>query len=414
MFIPKLIVCLKEGYSRKIFFHDLIAGITVGVVAIPLAMAFAIASGVSPDRGLFTAVVAGFFISLLGGSRVQIGGPTGAFVVILYGIVQKHGFEGLAIATLLAGILLILMGLFRFGGAIKFIPHPVITGFTSGIAVIIFSSQIKDLFGLNITKLPSEFIDKWLAIINNFSSLNLYATLIGGLSLLTLILMRRFAPKVPSPIFIVIGSALASYAYNMPLETIGSRFGELPHSLPYPSLPAISLEKIRVLLPDAITIAFLGAIEALLSAVVADGMAGSNHKSNMELVGQGIANIASVIFGGFAATGAIARTATNVKSGAKTPIAGIIHAITILLCMWFFAGLASHIPLAALASILVITAWNMSEIDKFIHILKHKHSDIGVLLITFFLTILVDLTTAVVVGVIISTLPLLKKKHIEK
>jgi len=414
MFTPKLIVCLKEGYNRKTFLHDLIAGITVGVVAIPLAMAFAIASGVSPDRGLFTAVVAGFFISLLGGSRVQIGGPTGAFVVILYGIVQKHGFEGLAIATLLAGILLILMGLFRFGGAIKFIPHPVITGFTSGIAVIIFSSQIKDLFGLNIAKLPSEFIDKWLAIINNFSSLNLYATLIGGLSLLTLILMRRFVPKVPSPIFIVIGAALASYAYNMPIETIGSKFGELPHSLPYPSLPAISLEKIRVLLPDAITIAFLGAIEALLSAVVADGMAGSNHKSNMELVGQGIANIASVIFGGFAATGAIARTATNVKSGAKTPIAGIIHALTILLCMWFFAGLASHIPLAALASILVITAWNMSEIDKFIHILKHKHSDIGVLLITFFLTILVDLTTAVMVGVIISTLPLVKKKYIER
>lgn len=404
MFVPKLIVCLKEGYNGKIFLHDLAAGITVGIVAIPLAMAFAIASGVSPDRGLFTAVVAGFLISTLGGSRVQIGGPTGAFVVILYGIVQKQGLDGLLVATLLAGILLIMMGLFRFGSAIKFIPYPVITGFTSGIAVIIFSSQVKDFFGLPIANVPADFISKWYSYLSHFTYINSYATLVGIISLATLMLMRRFVPRIPAPIVIVIGSSLAVYYFGLPLETIGSRFGELPHTLPSPHLPPISFEKIRILLPDAFTIAFLGAIEALLSAVVADGMTGFSHKSNIELVGQGIANIASVLFGGIAATGAIARTATNIKSGARTPVAGIIHAITIFAAMWWLAPFAAHIPLAALAAILIMVSWNMAEIDHFIRLFRAPKADIWVLLLTFFLTVFVSLTVAVAVGMIVSTL----------
>jgi SulP family sulfate permease len=404
MFVPKLIVCLREGYSRKTFLHDLAAGVTVGIVAIPLAMAFAIASGVTPDRGLFTAIVGGFFISLLGGSRVQIGGPTGAFVVILYGIVQKHGYDGLAVATLLAGVLLILMGLLRLGTAIKFIPYPVITGFTSGIAVIIFSSQVKDFFGLRMAAVPSDFISKWLAYVLHAGSWNHYATFLATFSLLTLILMRRLTPRVPAPIAVVIGTAIAVSVLHLPVETIGSRFGEMPHSLPYPHIPVITLTHIRELLPDAFTIALLGAIEALLSAVVADGMTGYNHKSNIELVGQGIANIMSVVFGGIAATGAIARTATNIKSGARTPIAGIIHALTVFACLWWLAPFASQIPLAALAAILVMIAWNMSEFHHFIRLLHAPRSDLIILLLTFFLTVLVDLTTAVAVGVILSTL----------
>ncbi len=404
MFVPKLIVCLREGYNFRTFYHDLVAGVTVGIVAIPLAMAFAIASGVSPDRGLFTAVVAGFLISMLGGSRVQIGGPTGAFVVILYGIVQKQGLDGLMIATLLAGLLLVIMGLLRFGTAIKFMPYPVITGFTSGIAVIIFSSQMKDLLGLKIASVPAEFIAKWHSYAVHFSSMNVYAALISFVSLMALVLMRRFVPKIPSPIVVVIGASIAAYYLHMPVETIGDRFGELPHTLPSPHLPAITLEKVRALLPDALTIAFLGAIEALLSAVVADGMTGFSHKSNIELVGQGMANIVSVIFGGFAATGAIARTATNIKSGGKTPVAGMIHAMTILACMWLFAPLAGHIPFAALAAILVMVSWNMAEVHHFIRLFKAPKADFYALLITFFLTVLVDLATAVAAGVIFSTL----------
>lgn len=404
MFVPKLIVCLKEGYNRKIFLQDLAAGITVGVVAIPLAMAFAIASGVSPDRGLFTAVVAGFLISALGGSRVQIGGPTGAFVVILYGIVQKQGLDGLMISSFLAGILLMIMGFSRLGTAIKFIPYPVITGFTSGIAVIIFSSQIKDLFGLRMNNVPAEFIAKWTGYFSAFGTIDADTTLISCVSLIALILMRRFMPRLPSPIVVVIGASLAAYYLHIPAETIGSRFGELPHTLPAPHLPALSFEKIRILLPDAFTIALLGAIEALLSAVVADGMTGFNHKSNIELVGQGIANMVSVLFGGFAATGAIARTATNIKSGAKTPVAGMVHAITIFTCMWWFAPLAGHIPLAVLASVLVIVSWNMAEVQHFIRLFKAPKADVFVLLLTFLLTVLTSLTVAVAVGVIVSTL----------
>jgi sulfate permease, SulP family len=404
MLTPKLAVCLREGYSKKIFAQDCIAGVTVGIIAIPLAMAFAIASGVSPDRGLFTAIVAGFFISVFGGSRVQIGGPTGAFVVILYGIVQKHGYEGLAIATFMAGIILILMGLVRLGGAIKFIPYPVITGFTSGIAVIIFSSQVKEFFGMDIPSLPSEFLAKWHSYLLHITTLNPYTTLIGGISLVTLIGLRRFAPRLPAPLAVILGAGIASYLLHLPVETIGSRFGEMPHALPSMHLPQLSLEKIRLLLPDAFTIALLGAIEALLSAAVADGMTGHRHKSNTELLAQGIANVFSVLFGGIAATGAIARTATNIKSGAKTPVAGIIHALTVLVCLWWFAPYARYIPLSALAAILVIVAWNMSEMHHFLRLLSAPRADAATLLLTFLLTVLADLTTAVAVGTVFSTL----------
>ncbi len=404
MFVPKLIICLKEGYTRDTFWRDLTAGITVGIVAIPLAMAFAIASGVTPDRGLFTAVVAGFLISALGGSRVQIGGPTGAFVVILYGIVQRHGVDGLAVATLMAGVFLIIMGLCHFGTAIKFIPYPVITGFTSGIAVIIFSSQIKDFFGLKMANVPAEFLTKWHMYFLHAAEANPYTLLIGSVSLIALILMRRFFPRIPSPIVIVLGAGMAVYFLHLPVETVGSKFGDLPHTLPSPHMPHIDFDMVRLLLPDALTIALLGAIEALLSAVVADGMTGYYHKSNTELMAQGVANIASVLFGGIAATGALARTATNVKSGARTPVAGLIHACTIFACMWWFAPLARYIPLAALAAILIMIAWNMSEVHHFIRLFHAPKADVVVLLVTFFLTVLVDLTTAVAAGIIISTL----------
>lgn len=404
MLTPKLVICLQEGYSRKRFVQDTLAGVTVGIIAIPLAMAFAIASGVTPERGLYTAIVGGLLISLFGGSRVQIGGPTGAFVVILYGIVQKHGYDGLAIATFMAGVMLILMGFLRLGAAITFIPYPVITGFTAGIAVIIFSSQVKDFLGLTIPQPPADFLAKWQSYCLHLSSFTPSALLIASISLAALIVLRRVSPRVPAPLVVIVGAGLASYWLHLPVETIGSRFGDMPRSLPPLHLPSLPFSKIQLLLPDAFTIALLGAIEALLSAVVADGMTGYRHKSNTELLAQGIANVFSVLFGGIAATGAIARTATNIKSGAQTPIAGIIHALTILLCLWWFAPYARHIPLAALSAILVMVAWNMSEVHHFIRLLHAPRSDAAILLLTFFLTMLADLTTAVAVGTILSTL----------
>lgn len=408
-YIPKSVICLREGYSKKFFFNDLFAGMTVGIITIPLAMAFAIASGVPPERGLFTAIVAGFLISLLGGSRVQIGGPTGAFVVIVYSVVQRHGYEGLAVATVMAGIMMILMGLARFGVILKFIPYPVTTGFTSGIALVIFSSQVKDFFGLDIATLPADFISKWKLFFASASTWNSFATSLGFLGLGIIFFFRRRYPKIPGAIIaVIVLTALAALAH-FPVETVGSKFKEISRTLPAPSFPLFSFENIQRMFPDAITIALLGAIESLLSAVVADGMTGHRHRSNCELVAQGFANIGSIIFGGIPATGAIARTTANIKMHAKTPLAGMIHAITVLLLMLFFAPWVSLVPLAALAAVLMFVAWNMSELDHFFEILKGQKSDAAVLIITFLATILIDLTVAVQLGVLLAALLFLKR-----
>ncbi|NLU34943.1 MAG: sulfate permease [Wolinella succinogenes] len=408
-FVPKSWIVWKEGYPRAHFMPDLFAGLTVAIVALPLAMAFAIASGVEPQRGLYTAIVAGILVSLFGGSRVQIGGPTGAFVVIIYDIVMRHGYEGLALATLMAGFFLILMGFFRFGAIIKYIPYPVITGFTSGIALIIFTSQIKDFLGLPLGVLPSDFLQKWALYAKEIGNVSLESLAVGGVSILLIIGCKRFAPKIPGPIVAVIFGAVAVQMLHLPIETIESRFGMIPSTLPTPSLPAWSFEQAKVLVPDALTIALLAAIESLLCAVVADGMTGYRHRSNTELIGQGIANLGSVFFGGIPATGAIARTATSIKSGAKSPLAGILHGIFVWLFMFFLASLIVKIPLATLAGILIVVAWNMSEIEHFRGLLKAPRSDVAVLLSTFLLTVLVDLTVAVQVGVVLAAILFIKR-----
>lgn len=408
-FVPKSWIVWREGYPRAHFMPDLFAGLTVAIVALPLAMAFAIASGVEPQRGLYTAIVAGILVSLFGGSRVQIGGPTGAFVVIIYDIVMRHGYEGLALATLMAGFFLILMGFFRFGAIIKYIPYPVITGFTSGIALIIFTSQIKDFLGLPLGVLPSDFLQKWALYAKEIGNVSLESLAVGGVSILLIIGCKRFAPKIPGPIVAVIFGAVAVQMFHLPIETIESRFGMIPSTLPTPSLPAWSFEQAKVLVPDALTIALLAAIESLLCAVVADGMTGYRHRSNTELIGQGIANLGSVFFGGIPATGAIARTATSIKSGAKSPLAGILHGIFVWLFMFFLASLIVKIPLATLAGILIVVAWNMSEIEHFRGLLKAPRSDVAVLLSTFLLTVLVDLTVAVQVGVVLAAILFIKR-----
>ncbi len=427
-FIPKSVVCWREGYDRHLFFSDLFAGITVGLIALPLALAFAIASHVSPAQGLYTAIIAGFLISLLGGSRVQIGGPTGAFVVIIAGIVDQYGYDGLALATLMAGAILIVMGLCKFGAMIKFIPYPVTTGFTAGIALIIFSSQMKDFFGLQIDgKLPGEFVHQWGAYYHAIvtTGVNWAAVGISAGGLLVINLFRRLAPKIPGAIVAVILATAAVGVFHLDnpasryhVDTIGTRFGTpaapsgIPGGLPRPWMPSLgweTLEKMRKLMPQAGTIAMLAAIESLLCAVVADGMIGGRHKSNCELVGQGVANIGSIIFGGIPATGAIARTAANVKSGGKTPLAGVIHAITLLLFMLLLAPYASKIPLAVFASVLVMVAWNMSERDHFRHLFKAPRSDVTVLLLTFGLTVFVDLTMAVSVGLVLAAVLFMKR-----
>ena len=408
-FIPKSVLCLKEGYSFKLFLHDLFAGVSVGIIALPLALAFAIGSGVSPEKGLFTAIIAGFLISLLGGSRVQIGGPTGAFVVIVYAVIQKYGYDGLAVATVIAGVLMILMGFARFGILLKFIPFPVTTGFTTGIAFVIFSSQIKDFFGLDAGPIPPEFIEKCKILFGAAHTCNLWAFALASLTLATIFLLKRFYPKLPGAILAVIGATAAASYFDLPLSTIASKFGEIPRTLPIPSWPHFSYDTVKLVFNDALTIALLGAIESLLSASVADGMTGHKHRSNCELAAQGIANIGSVIFGGIPATGAIARTTANINMGAKTPVAGMIHAATLLLLMLFFAPMAGKIPLAALSAVLIFVAWNMSELHHFIDILKGKKGDALVLLITFLLTILIDLTVAVYVGVILAAFIFLKR-----
>ena len=401
MLIPKLVTTLKS-YDRTQFVADAGAGVIVGIVALPLAIAFAIASGVTPDRGLYTAVIAGFLISALGGSRVQIGGPTGAFVVIVYGIVQRYGVDGLMVATMMGGVILVGFGLARLGGAIKFIPYPVVTGFTSGIALIIFSSQVKDLLGLDMGPLPAEFLDKWTEYARHIDSINLSAVIVAGVTLVILLLWPRLNLRIPGPFVALVGTTAMVHLLALPVETIGSRFGAIDAGLPRPSFPSVSFATVTALVGPAFTIALLAGIESLLSAVVADGMIGGKHRSNMELVAQGVANIVAPLFGGIPATGAIARTATNVKNGGRTPVAGIIHALTLLLITLFFGRWAALIPLATLAGILVIVSYHMSEWRTFRSEFRAPKSDLAVLLTTFFLTVLVDLTVAVEVGMVLA------------
>ncbi|MDZ5252373.1 SulP family inorganic anion transporter [Clostridium sp. LIBA-8841] len=405
MYKPKLLSLLDDkenGFSKEQFFKDLIAGIIVAIIALPLSIALGISSGVSPEKGLITAIIAGFIISLLGGSRVQIGGPTGAFVVIVFGIIQSHGIDGLIIATFMAGIILILFGLLRFGSLIKYIPYPITVGFTSGIAVTLFSTQIKDFLGLTMTKTPSEFIPKWEAYISHMNTTNFYTLAIGLLALAILIFWPKINKKIPGSLVALIVTTLVVFIFNLPVATIGSQFGKISSSIPMPHIPNLNPETLKALIGPAFTIALLGGIESLLSAVVSDGMIGDKHNSNAELIAQGVANIGSSLFGGIPATGAIARTAANVKNGGRTPIAGIVHSITLLLIMLLFMPLAKFIPLTTLAAILMIVSYNMSEWRTFKAILKAPKSDIAILLTTFFLTVLFDLVIAIGIGMLVS------------
>jgi SulP family sulfate permease len=402
MLVPKLVTTLRD-YTRAQFTADLTAGVIVGIVALPLAIAFAIASGVTPDRGLWTAIVAGFLISALGGSRVQIGGPTGAFVVIVYGIVHQYGVDGLIVATLMAGVILVAMGFLKFGAAIKFIPHPVVVGFTSGIALLIFSSQVKDFLGLQMGAVPPEFVEKWVAYGEHFRTAQLPALGVALLAIAIVIWWPRVSSKVPGPFIALLVSTAFAQVLDLDVETIGSRFGEISASIPLPTLPDLSFTQMMSLVGPAFTIAILGGVESLLSAVVADGMIGSRHRSNMELVAQGVANVASALVGGIPATGAIARTATNIKSGGRTPVAGMVHALTLLVITLFVGRWAALIPMATLGAILVVVAYNMSEWKVFVGEFRGPRSDVAVLLTTFLLTVLVDLTVAIGVGMVLAS-----------
>lgn len=411
-FKPRLLQCLKN-YNRKTFVADLMAGIIVGIVALPLAIAFGIASGVTPEKGIITAIVAGFVISALGGSKVQIGGPTGAFIIIIYGIIQQYGMEGLTIATLMAGVFLILFGLLHLGTIIKFIPYPIVVGFTSGIAVTIFTTQVKDLFGLNIASVPSDFIEKWICYFNNFSTIDLWSSVIGIVSVVIIMLTPKVSKKIPGSLVAIIVMTIAAlllkqFAGVESIETIGDRFA-ISNSLPEATVPALSWETIKNLVSPAITIAILGAIESLLSAAVADGVIGDHHNSNTELIAQGVANLASPIFGGIPATGAIARTMTNINNGGRTPFAGIVHAVVLLLIFLFLMPLAKYIPMACLAGVLVVVSYGMSGWRSFLALMKNPKSDVTVLLITFFLTIIFDLTIAIEVGLIIACLLFMRR-----
>ncbi len=408
MFKPKILDTIK-GYNKQQFTKDLLAGIIVGIVALPLAIAFGVASGVTPQQGLFTAIIAGFIISALGGSRVQIGGPTGAFIVIVYGIVQQFGVNGLIIATFLAGILLIIMGFVRLGSVIKFIPHPLIVGFTTGIAVIIFSSQIKDFLGLQMGAVPADFIDKWKAFALNISTINPYSVCITIATVLITVFWGKISHKIPGPLVAIIITTAIVYFFPQHIETIGGKFGPISAKFPSPVLPKLDWATIQKLIRPAFTIALLGGIESLLSAVVADGMMGGNHRSNTELIAQGIANIFSALFGGIPATGAIARTATNINNGGRTPIAGMIHAITLFIILFFIGKWAALIPMATLAGILIVVAYNMSEYRTFITITKVWSSDTAILLTTFLLTVLVDITVAIEVGMILAAFLFMRK-----
>lgn len=408
----KLFSCLKT-YDKKTFMSDLMAGIIVGIVALPLAIAFGIASGVTPEKGIITAIVAGLVISLFGGSKVQIGGPTGAFIIIIYGIIQKYGFEGLTIATLMAGFFLVLFGLLRLGTIIKYIPYPIVVGFTSGIAVTIFTTQIKDLFGLTLPSNPSDFIEKWGVYLQNFNTIDPWCALIGVASVVVIAVTPRFSKKIPGSLIAIIlmtivALLLKDFAGVLSIETIGDRFS-ISNELPAAQVPDMNWETIKSLVSPAITIAILGAIESLLSATVADGVIGDHHDSNTELVAQGLANIASPLFGGIPATGAIARTMTNINNGGKTPVAGIIHAVVLLLIFLFLMPLAKYIPMACLAGVLVVVSYGMCGWRSFLELMKNPKSDVTVLLITFFLTIIFDLTIAIEVGLIIACLLFMKR-----
>jgi sulfate permease, SulP family len=403
LFIPQLWSSLREGYTRQNFFNDLLAGIIVGIVALPLAIAFGIASGVKPEQGIFTAIVAGFIISALSGSRVQIGGPTGAFIIIVFDIIQRFGYDGLAIATLMAGALLIVMGLARFGGVIKFIPYPVTVGFTSGIALIIFLGQVRDLFGLQIDQIPAGFFEKIVSYGENISSVSVSAALVGTGTILIIYLWPRVTHRIPGSLIAILATTALVAMFDLPVATIGSRFGDVPTTLPIPHLPPLpNWDRLAQLFSPALTIAILAGIESLLSAVVADGMTEGRHRSNMELVAQGVANLITPLFGGIPATGAIARTATNIKNGGRSPIAGIVHAMTLLLILLFFGKWAVMIPMPTLAGILVIVAWNMSEAHLFVKLLHGPRGDVLVLLSTFGLTVLIDLTVAIQVGMVMA------------
>jgi SulP family sulfate permease len=403
-FTPKLFTILRSGYGIGDFKADVIAGLTVAVVALPLAMALGIASGASPDKGLITAVIAGILISLLGGSRVQIGGPTGAFVVVVFNVIAQHGYDGLLIATILAGIILIIAGYAKLGQIIKFMPHPVITGFTAGIAIIIASSQVSDFLGMQISKVPADFVPKWAAYFSSTDTINPATVAVGAVSLGVILVLRKLAPKLPAYLIAIILAVIATKLLALNIDTIGTRFPNMPTGIPLPSMPAFSFSKVREVLPSAFTIAFLAGIEALLSAVVADGMTGYRHRSNQELVGQGLANIASAFFGGLPATGAIARTATNIRAGGRTPISGILHAAFLLAFILIGSDLMRLVPMAALAAILFMVAWGMSEYRRFIHLLRMPSDDRMVLLVTFVLTVFVDLSVAIGVGVVLASL----------
>ena len=413
-FKPRLFSTLKN-YSKETFMSDLMAGIIVGIVALPLAIAFGIASGVSPEKGIITAIIAGFIISLLGGSKVQIGGPTGAFIVIIYGIIQQYGEAGLIVATLMAGILLILLGVFKLGAIIKFIPYPIIVGFTSGIAVTIFTTQIADIFGLNFggEKVPGDFIGKWMIYFRHFDTVNWWNAVVSILSIIIIAITPRFSKKIPGSLIAIIVVTigvyvLKTYAGIDSIDTIGDRF-TIKSELPEAAIPTLNWEAIKDLFPVAITIAVLGAIESLLSATVADGVTGDKHDSNTELIAQGTANLITPLFGGIPATGAIARTMTNINNGGKTPVAGIIHAIVLLLILLFLMPLAQYIPMACLAGVLVNVSYNMSEWRTFKALLKNPKSDVTVLLITFFLTIIFDLTIAIEVGLVIACILFMRR-----
>lgn len=408
-FTPKFFTLLKEGIHKETVTKDIVSGIIVGIVALPLALVFAMASGVSPEKGLVTAIIAGFIISAFGGSRVQIGGPTGAFIVLVYGIVQQYGVTGLTIATFMAGFFIILMGLARLGNYLKYLPYSLIVGFTSGIALIIFTSQINDFLGLEIQDLPADFLDKWPIFFEKIDQVNIYAVGIAVATLLISIYFSKIFRKIPGAILAIISITAVVYIFELPVETIQTRFGEIPNSIGKPEIPALDYQTIKSLIQPAFAIALLGAIESLLSAVVADSMIGGKHRSNAELVAQGTANIAAAFFGGIPATGAIARTATNVKNGGRTPIAGIVHAIVLLAVMLFLAPLAKYIPLACLAGILVVVAYNMSEWQQFASILKGNRMDVIILLTTFFLTVFFDLIIAIEVGVILSSFMFMKR-----
>lgn len=407
-FVPVFFEVIRN-YSLALFKKDLFAGITVGIVAVPLALAFAIASGATPSQGIFTAVIAGFFISFLGGSRYQIGGPTGAFVIIIYGIIAQHGYDGLIIATIMAGIILICLGIARVGSFIKFIPYPVTTGFTAGIGVVIFSSQIKDFLGLTYKETSPEFIDKWISIFSNLSTINISSAAIGAGTVIIILIIRKMSTNIPSHVVAIVISTAACFLLGLNAETIGDRFGTINAVFPSFTVPEVTIEKIRALFPAAITIALLAGIESLLSAVVADGMTGSHHKSNTELIGQGAANILSGFFGCIPATGAIARTATNVRAGGVTPLSGITHAVFLCLFILFFSFLIEIIPMAALAGVLLVVSVDMMGIKNMTNLLSSPKSDVVVLLTTFILTIVIDLTAAVQVGVVLAALLFMKR-----